>query len=231
MNEKEWVAVAVQRQESEQQQPHRAAVRPAVHGSGPTAAQDTGPGPHRPGGRLSPAQVTALQRSAGNTAVARALQQADEAEPAVQRSTETSVHEVLRTPGAPLAEPVRRDMESRLGADFSAVRVHADTTAQRSAAEIGARAYTSGNHIVVGAGGDDQHTLAHELTHVIQQRSGAVAGTDHGAGLRISDPSDRFEREAEANATRALAGPAAPGAHDSAPPDEAAAEGSSSAVH
>jgi hypothetical protein len=113
--------------------------------------------------------------------------------------------------------------------------VHADSAAQRSAAEIGARAYTSGNHIVVGAGGDDQHTLAHELTHVIQQRSGTVAGTDHGDGLRISDPSDRFEREAEANATRALAEPPAPHAEDDAHHDAqhttgAAAGGSSAAV-
>ncbi|WP_411147068.1 DUF4157 domain-containing protein, partial [Streptomyces sp. x-80] len=72
----------------------------------------------------------------------------------------------------------------------------------------GARAYTSGSHIVIGDGGADRHTLAHELTHVIQQRQGPVAGADNGAGLKASDPSDRFEREAEANATLALSGPA-----------------------
>ncbi|NEE20089.1 DUF4157 domain-containing protein, partial [Streptomyces sp. SID7499] len=71
-----------------------------------------------------------------------------------------------------------------------------------SATEIGARAYTSGNHVVIGTGGTDKHTLAHELTHVIQQRQGPVAGTDNGTGLKVSEPSDRFEREAEANATR-----------------------------
>jgi len=48
---------------------------------------------------------------------------------------------------------------------------------------------------------------------VIQQRSGPVAGTDDGTGLRISDPADRFERAAEANATRAMSG-AAPSVHD-----------------
>ncbi|MYR64083.1 DUF4157 domain-containing protein, partial [Streptomyces sp. SID625] len=96
-------------------------------------------------------------------------------------------------------------MEARLGADFSDVRMHTDQAARRSAAEIGARAYTSGSHVVVGEGGADRHTLAHELTHVVQQRQGPVAGTDHGDGLRVSDPSDRFEREAEANAHRVLA--------------------------
>lgn len=99
-------------------------------------------------------------------------------------------------------------MESRLGADFSDVRVHTGPTAQRSAAEIGARAYTSGSDVVIGAGGGDKHTLAHELTHVIQQRQGPVSGTDTGDGLRVSDPGDRFERAAEANARRVMSGPA-----------------------
>ncbi|WP_445398046.1 eCIS core domain-containing protein [Streptomyces sp. LE64] len=122
----------------------------------------------------------------------------------VQRS---AVHDVLRTGGRPLDDATRTDMESRLGADFSDVRIHDDVAARASAAEVGARAYTSGSHVVIGDGGDDKHTLAHELTHVIQQRQGPVAGTDNGSGLRVSDPSDRFEREAEANARRVLGGP------------------------
>ncbi|UUU37075.1 DUF4157 domain-containing protein [Streptomyces sp. CA-210063] len=123
-------------------------------------------------------------------------------QPAVQRS---AVHDVLRTSGRPLDDDTRTDMEARLGADFSDVRIHNDAAAKASAAEVGARAYTSGHHVVLGDGGGDRHTLAHELTHVIQQRQGPVAGTDTGNGLKVSDPSDRFEREAEANAGRALA--------------------------
>ncbi|MDK0524314.1 DUF4157 domain-containing protein [Streptomyces sp. ML-6] len=125
--------------------------------------------------------------------------------PAVQRS---AVHDVLRAPGRPLDDGTREEMEARLGADFSDVRIHNDSAAKVSAAEVGARAYTSGSHVVVGEGGADKHTLAHELTHVIQQRQGPVSGTDDGAGLRVSDPSDRFEREAEANARRVMRGPA-----------------------
>ncbi|WP_234327827.1 DUF4157 domain-containing protein [Streptomyces sp. NRRL F-2664] len=121
---------------------------------------------------------------------------------AVQRS---AVHDVLRAPGRPMDTATRTDMEARLGADFSDVRIHDDSAAKASAAEVGARAYTSGSHVVIGSGGGDRHTLAHELTHVIQQRQGPVAGTDNGAGLRVSDPADRFEREAEANATRVMA--------------------------
>ncbi|WP_326771071.1 DUF4157 domain-containing protein (plasmid) [Streptomyces sp. NBC_01591] len=122
-------------------------------------------------------------------------------QPTVQRS---AAHEVLHSAGQPLDSGTRADMEARFGADFTDVRVHNDGAARASAAEIGARAYTSGNHIVLGDGGGDRHTLAHELTHVIQQRQGPVSGTDNGGGLRVSDPSDRFEREAETHATRVL---------------------------
>jgi hypothetical protein len=61
-------------------------------------------------------------------------------------------------------------MEARFGADFSDVRVHTGEAARASAAELSARAYTSGSHVVFGDGGVDKHTLAHELTRVIQQR-------------------------------------------------------------
>ncbi|MCQ9133798.1 DUF4157 domain-containing protein [Streptomyces sp. IBSBF 2807] len=172
---------------------------------------------------MSPQQALTLQRLAGNTAVVQRLQ--DEREtlastsapsstscashgPAATTVQRSAVHEVLAGAGRPLDADTRADMETRLGADFSDVRLHTGPTAQRSADEIGARAYTSGSHIVLGAGAGDRHTLAHELTHVIQQRRGPVAGTDHGDGLSVSDPSDRFEREAEANAGRALSLPA-----------------------
>ncbi|MFF7528469.1 DUF4157 domain-containing protein [Streptomyces bobili] len=181
---------------------------------GPRIRLDTRTGPlplnHAVGTR-SPEAVLALQRAAGNTAVAALAERERHTHDAgcghapVQRS---AVNQVIASPGSPLPTPVRQDMESRLGADFTDVRLHTDATARRSAAEVGARAYTSGSHIVIGDGGADPHTLAHELTHVIQQRQGPVAGTDNGSGLRISDPSDRFEREAEANAHRVMSAPA-----------------------
>ncbi|MFB6888585.1 DUF4157 domain-containing protein [Kitasatospora sp. NPDC056327] len=133
------------------------------------------------------------------------------------RARNSAVHDVLRSRGRPLDDTTRTDMEARLGADFSDVRIHDDSAAQTSAADLGARAYTSGSHVVLGTGGTDPHTLAHELTHVIQQRQGPVAGTDNGTGLRVSDPSDRFERAAEANAARALATPPPQSAHTDHP--------------
>ncbi|MEU9196109.1 eCIS core domain-containing protein [Streptomyces hundungensis] len=196
-----------------------------------------------------PAGLLALQATAGNAAVVQMLraaghgwvqperhqhgagcghQGAEQAaeQPAVQRST---VHNVLRAPGRPMDDTTRSDMEARLGADFSDVRIHNDAAAKASAAEVGARAYTSGNHVVIGDGGRDKHTLAHELTHVIQQRQGPVAGTDNGSGLRVSDPSDRFERAAEANAKRAMS-QGTPAPAPSATTDSVGAPGDATAV-
>jgi hypothetical protein len=201
----------------------------------PAAHSVVHPGAVGPQTALTPAMVLALQRSVGNAAVVRLLaqqrhthdascghqdrsqDQSQAASPApVQRS---SVHEVLRSPGQPLPEPVRTEMEARLGADFGSVRLHEGPAAARSAAEVGARAYTSDEHVVIGAGGGDKHTLAHELTHVLQQRTGPVAGTDTGTGLSVSDPSDRFERAAEANAHRVMAGPTPVQRHTPDAPD------------
>lgn len=184
------------------------------HASGTARAPRGATAPARPVSRTAAARgappardLRGLQRSVGNAAVSRMVDRrpagAGEG-PGVQR---VAVQDVLRSPGTPLDAGLRTEMEARLGADFTDVRLHTGTAAQRSAADLGARAYTSGHHIVAGAGGLDKHTLAHELTHVVQQRSGPVAGTDRGDGVRVSDPGDRFERAAEATAHRVLAGP------------------------
>ncbi len=87
-----------------------------------------------------------------------------------------SVHEVLRSPGRPLDTATRAFMEPRFGWDFSQVRVHIGHEAAKSARNVAARAFTVGNNIVFG---DDcyrphalsgRQLLAHELSHVLQQR-------------------------------------------------------------
>lgn len=119
--------------------------------------------------------------------------------------------------GAPLDTGVRAAMEGRFGHNFSSVRVHTDSRAHESARSVGAQAYTVGSDIAFQRGMYDpssrtgQHLLAHELTHVVQQRSGAVAASDTGAGVAVSDPTDRFEREAAATADRVMSAPARPG--------------------
>lgn len=91
------------------------------------------------------------------------------------------VAEVLDSPGQPLDPATGAFMQARFGHDFSQVRVHTDPTAARSAGAIDARAYTVGRHIVFGAGQYlpgtwmGRRLLAHELTHVVQQRRSPAA--------------------------------------------------------
>ena len=171
-------------------------------------------------GRLRPSQVPALRGTASLTGSTsprpgevRQLRPGGASAGSARRSAQPSavparsVQDVLRGSGQPLPTPLRHEMESRLSADLSDVRLHVGSAARASATEVGARAYTSGSHVVIGDGGADKHTLAHELTHVIQQRQGPVAGTDHGDGLKVSDPLDVHEQAAEANATLVMRAP------------------------
>ncbi|MFB7211403.1 DUF4157 domain-containing protein [Streptomyces sp. NPDC056255] len=163
--------------------------------------------------------MSVLQRAVGNSAVGSMLQRKEEEE-------RSPVHDVVSSGGGqPLDTDTRADLEGRMGADFSDVRIHTDSAAHESAKGVGAHAYTVGNNVVFQRDAYDpsspqgRTTLAHELTHVIQQRNGPVDGTEAAGGIRVSDPSDRFEREAVANADRVLSDPApasAP-ASDSAP--------------
>ncbi|HEX2030249.1 MAG TPA: DUF4157 domain-containing protein, partial [Actinomycetota bacterium] len=97
------------------------------------------------------------------------------------------VHDVLRSPGRPLDPGTRTQMEARLGHDFGAVRVHTDSRAGRSADAVQALAYTVGSHVAFAPGryapGSPQgrRLLAHELTHVVQQRSEMASASAESA--------------------------------------------------
>src|SRR5438445_9541747 len=149
---------------------------------------------------LTPSAVMHLQKTAGNATVSAALEE-----------QETSpVKDVVGSGGAPLDKDTRGLMESRLGADFSDVRVHTDAKASESAQSVQAHAYTVGSDVVFQSGkyepesDSGKRMLAHELTHVVQQRSGPVDGTPAPGGIQISRPSDRFEQAAESSADRVM---------------------------
>jgi hypothetical protein len=150
---------------------------------------------------LTPSAVMHLQKTAGNATVTAALEE-QEASP---------VKDVVGSGGgSPLDRDTRSFMESRLGADFSDVRVHNDSKATESARSVQAHAYTVGNDVVFQSdkyapeSDSGKRMLAHELTHVVQQRSGPVDGTPAAGGIQISHPSDRFEQAAESSADRAM---------------------------
>ncbi len=87
---------------------------------------------------------------------------------------------VSRSPAGLRPSQVRELMEPRFGADFGAVRIHADGRAAQVAAALTADALTTGSHIVFAAGryapqaAAGQRLLAHELAHVVQRARGAV---------------------------------------------------------
>ncbi|MGP6159677.1 MAG: DUF4157 domain-containing protein [Vulcanimicrobiaceae bacterium] len=108
-----------------------------------------------------------------------------------------SVREAIGSTGQPLDAAARGFFEPRFGADLSRVRVHADARAARSAEDVNAFSYTVGTHVVFGPQQYAPHTsagrslLAHELAHVLQQRSGAAPP----AG--VSRPADSAELQAD----------------------------------
>lgn len=136
--------------------------------------------------------------------------------------------------GAPLSFDVARAMGAVLEHDVTGVRVHTDAAAGGLADSLGARAVTIGDHVAFAPGQyrpDDAggaRLLAHELTHVKQQRRGLSSQLlERGIG----EPGDGYEREANAAGERAVAtlgfdsgfapaldpGPVAAAAHTSGP--------------
>lgn len=100
--------------------------------------------------------------------------------------------------GAPLDPGVREQMSGALGDSFADVRVHHDALAATLAQSVQARAFTTGTDIFFArgeyrpGGAAGRELLAHELAHVVQQRGAPVTGE-----MRVSDPGDALEREAE----------------------------------
>lgn len=128
------------------------------------------------------------QHSFGNIAAPR-IQRREAHSSGHTEEAPANVERVLAHSGSALPIPLRQDMEQRFGQDFSQVRMHTGSAAEQSARELNARAYTHGNNIVFGAGQFNpgspagKHLLAHELTHVMQQKNLA-----NNAIARAPDP-------------------------------------------
>ncbi len=117
--------------------------------------------------------------------------------------------------GQPLEATVRQGMEGVFGVSFGHVRIHADSEADALNRGVAAIAFTVGSDIFFRAGfyqphsTAGQHLLAHELTHVVQQRTGSL-GTSGGGGanggtMTVGAADDRHEQEAEQTAHRVTA--------------------------
>ncbi|GAB3883985.1 hypothetical protein GCM10029964_044290 [Kibdelosporangium lantanae] len=129
--------------------------------------------------------------------------------------------------GVGLPNSVRGQMEAGLGQRLGDVRIHTDATAASLSSELDAHAFTTGNDVFFASGAynpgspEGYSTLAHELTHTLQQASGPVAGTEVSPGLSVSDPRDHDEQHARESARNVMAQrdtggsvSAAPAGHD-----------------
>ena len=93
-------------------------------------------------------------------------------------ASSTLMNQIQSTRGEGQAMDVntRSFMEPRFGMDFSGVRIHADKQAAQMSQGINARAFTVGSDIYFNQGAytpgttDGKKLLAHELTHVVQQK-------------------------------------------------------------
>jgi hypothetical protein len=110
---------------------------------------------------------------------------------AVPSGVEAAI-EGARGGGQPLPEETRATMESALGADFGGVRVHSDRESGALNEALSARAFTTGQDIFFKQGeyapgsAEGQRLLAHELTHVVQQRQSRVKPALQSKGVPIN---------------------------------------------
>jgi len=144
--------------------------------------------------------VFRLQQAAGNAAVSSML----------APTPGDLVRSVVDSPGRPLESSTRSFVESSLGQDASGIRVHEGPEAAAAARSVDAELFASGNHLVAPSGlnvttQEGAFKTLHEVHHIVnQQAKGPVDGTETADGLKISDPSDHFEQEADEAAAQAV---------------------------
>jgi hypothetical protein len=128
-----------------------------------------------------------IQREAENEEEEEEMIQAKEVPgqlPTVSPTLESRINN-LKSAGQPLDTATRSYFEPRFGHDFSHVRVHRDSASIDIAKSINARAFTLGNHVVMGEGEynplpqSGQRLMAHELAHVVQQNNGLIQRQQH----------------------------------------------------
>lgn len=126
------------------------------------------------------------------------------AQPGAARPVDAPAAFASATSGPASEVPFRGEMERAFGEDFSNVKAHLGGGATTGLDALGAHAAAQGNDVAFETASPDRRLVAHELTHVVQQRRGG--GGAPQAKAEISDPSDAAEREADAVADRVAAG-------------------------
>ncbi len=102
--------------------------------------------------------------------------------------------------GSALPTATREQMESSLGANFSSVKIHNDSSAVQMSQDLNAQAFTHGNDIYFNSGKYDanskggKHLLAHELTHVVQQNGSSIQTKPIGSDSYLKTGSPKVQR-------------------------------------
>lgn len=128
------------------------------------------------------------------------LKEGGDIDPGVESSIQRA-----RGGGQALDAGVRAQMEPAFGSDFSGVRIHTGAEADRLNQAVSARAFTTGKDVFFRSGeynpgtSSGRELLAHELTHVVQQRGATVQ-----AKLTLGPVDDPAEREADDMAQRVM---------------------------
>lgn len=148
----------------------------------------------------------AVQQSAGKrTLVEQAYAPVAPVQQRAGGDGSTAVHQAaaegIATPSSAL--PYGDVIQKSFGRhDVSTVQAHAGRDAAATAGAMGADAYATGNHVVLGRG-TDLFTVAHEAAHVVQQRGGVQCKGG------VGEQGDSYERHADEVASLVVQGKSA----------------------
>ncbi|CAD5910588.1 eCIS core domain-containing protein [Planktothrix agardhii] len=98
---------------------------------------------------------------------------------AVSTDIETTIQSA-KSGGSPLDAGLQQKMGKAMGADFSGVKVHTDSQADKLNRSLSSRAFATGPNLFFKRGEynpgsrSGQELIAHELTHVVQQNGGSI---------------------------------------------------------
>ena len=137
-----------------------------------------------------------------NGYLASALQQSS-AGSAVQMNEQIKQAAVEGVSGSSTSMPHLEAIQRSFGPhDVSNVQAHVGGAAAKANESMGAAAYATGNHVAFKAG-PDLHTAAHEVAHVVQQRSGVQLSGG------VGQVGDAYERHADSVADQVVQGKSA----------------------
>jgi hypothetical protein len=112
----------------------------------------------------------------------------------------------MRGGGSPLDDTTKSTMEDALGTSMAGVRVHVGSESDSLNHAITAKAFTTGNDVFVRSdqwapgSTSTQRLMAHELTHVAQQREGVAGSGGGGMSVGASDTHEEHEADSVADA-------------------------------